>query len=375
MTKYFDVVIIGGGIIGGSCAFQLSKAGLKVAILEKKTVGSGASGCSAAMLEYQTDSHRGEPFISLAKASNRQFPTLYEEIKNLTGIDFQYERCGILQIATNPEDQILLENETIRQSHQGAKADWLSAEELATQYPELDNPQYGGAFFHEDGQVNGEKFTAAMIKAAQLKGTQIFEHVNIQRIETRAGRVHSIMTSTGEFQADHFILAAGAWTDQVLGLIDEKLGIEPLKGQLCVYDSPPSHIQHPIYTKNMGYIVPKKDGYTLAGSTVERVGFDESTTTSAKETLSSQAHKILPSLTHFRFRGMTAGLRPGSPDDLPFLGPLKNVENFIMATGHFRNGILLAPITSLIISEFIINGTVPKGAHFFLPDRLLAHYP
>ena len=152
----FDVAILGGGTIGATTAFELSKAGLKVVLLEKRHIASGASGSSAAMIEHQIDANRGEPFFSLSKASNALFPSLHQEIKTLTGIDFQLEQKGIVQLAMNQIDVDFLTNEVSRQQSLGLRARWLDADAMQDKIPTLNPIHLGGAFFEEDGQVNGE---------------------------------------------------------------------------------------------------------------------------------------------------------------------------------------------------------------------------
>jgi len=369
----FDVIIIGGGIIGASCAYELAKNNLKVAILEKRHIGSGASGCSAAMLEYQTDAWRGDKFLSLARPSIRLFPSLYLELKELTGVDFGFENCGILQLALSEEEAVNLENEVFRQNCWKMKSQWLTREELLDVYPQLTPDNFGGAFFEEDGQVVGERYTAAMARGALSKGVDFCEELLTEGVEKKGDKVLSIKTSKGIFSAEKFVLAAGAWSDEFLALLGVKLGIEPIRGQLVVYDSERRLIHHPVYTKSGGYITPKKEGYTLAGTTVEKTGFDETPTEEAKEKLSAIAGKILPRLARNKIRGMTAGLRPGSPDDLPILGALPGNSNFFLATGHYRSGILMAPITSQIIANLLEEKPLPVDISPFSPARFLGN--
>ena len=367
--KKFDVIVIGGGIIGISCAYELAKQGYTVAVLEKHHCGSGASGRSAAMLEFQMEAHRGEPFLSLAKASKKLFPYLHAEIKNTTGIDFQYEQCGILQLASTPEEAIILENEVIRQTYHDFKATWYSQEDLKKSYPDLTEDHCGGAFFAQDGQVNGEKFMCGMTKAARHEHVKIFEDIEIAYFEKEDNQIKSIVTNKGYFMGSKIIVAAGAWSDQVLGMLGIKLGIEPIKGQLLMFNTPEPSIKHPIYTKSGGYYAPKKDGYTFIGSTIERVGFDESITEDARYDLMDQTEKLVPNLTSKKLRRITAGLRPGSFDDLPFIGPLENHPNLIVAAGHYRRGIMLAPITAKIISALVQGKQLPIDITPFFPHR------
>ncbi len=364
---HFDTIVIGGGIIGLSCAYALSKKGQKVAVIERKHIGAGASGSSAAMLECQTEAHRGDVFMSLAKPSLNLFPSLAEEIKDLTGQGFGYEKNGILNLALNEEEAVLFENETIRQVYSKFKARWLSKNDVASLYPEVTPHQYGGAFFEEDGQLVGERYVAAMAQAARQKGVDIREGEAVTSFKTSKNSIFSVQTSSEIFSAKHFVLAAGAWTDEIASWIGKKIGIVPIRGQLLVYDTPSRPLSHPVYTRSKGYIAPKPDGYTLAGTTVENVGFDDSPTEEARETLRNFSRFILPGLGGKKTRGMIAGLRPGTKDTLPVLGPHPNFPNLILATGHYRSGILLSPITAQIVSALILSEPAPVDIAPFFP--------
>jgi len=359
----YDAIVIGGGLIGASSAYELSKTGLRVLLLEKRTMGSGASGTSAAMLECQTDAHRGEPFLSLARASNRLFPALYQELLDLTGIDFQYEPSGILEIALTEEEARTLKA--------GTPAQWLDSNDVRKNYPQLVPENFGGAFYQNDGQVNGEKFLAAMAQAARLTGTEIKENIGPLHLVVNHDQALEARSRNEVFTADKFIVCAGAWSNEILKPIGHALELEPIRGQLIVFDTPKRPLPCPVYTRSCGYITPKKDGTTLAGSTIERVGFNEAATPEAEALLRSQAIRLLPSLSRQAVRGMTAGLRPGTPDDLPYLGHFPEIKNLIVATGHYRNGILLSPITAGIVASLVAGTPPPVDIRPFSPSRNL----
>jgi glycine oxidase len=366
----YDVIIIGGGVVSAASALELSKAGLKVLVLEKTHVGAGASGASAALLEFQIDAFRGEPFFSLAKASRPLFPALADEIKDISSIDIQYEPCGILQLALTDEDVTALQAEIKRQTHLGLRGRWLSADHLQENLPQLNETILGGAFFEEDGQVNGEKFLRGLMKAAVLKGATLVEDLSGVSFKHKGNRVTQVITKENIYDAAHVVVAAGAWSDDVLSLVGLKCGVEPVKGQLAVFDTPRRPLPFPIYTRHRGYIACKQDGYSLAGSTVERVGFSTEASEETRRELATRAIQLVPQLAKAPLRPLAiAGLRPGSPDELPFLGSFPEMSNLTVATGHFRNGILLAPITGRIVSALITNTALPVDINPFRPDR------
>ncbi|MCB4756192.1 MAG: glycine oxidase ThiO [Elusimicrobia bacterium] len=370
--KTYDDIIIGGGIIGLSTAYELSKRGTRVLLIERNHLGFGASGSSAAMLECQVDAHRGEPFFTLARASNDLFPALHKDILRLTGIDFQYEKSGILQVAITEDDAEFLKSEVQRQNRLKLAAVWVEPDDLRNEYPQINPEHYGGALFQEDGNLNGEKYLAAMAAAARKNGVEIAENMGDLEFIKEGGRINGIRTLRGDYFAERFVLAAGAWTDVLLQPLGFRLGIEPIRGQLLVYDTPVRPFPRPLYTRSNGYITPK-EGYTFVGTTVEHVGFVNTTTPEAKEELRQKAVALIPKFSRLTQRGMTSGLRPGSPDMLPIIGALPDHPQLIVATGHYRNGILLSPITAQIIADLISNKTPRLNLQPFSTDRFLVN--
>ena len=355
----YDTIILGGGIIGVTAAYELSKLGQSVLILEKNEVGYGASGMSAAMLECQTDAHRGEPFFSLARASLNLFPRLENEIKKLTGSDFQYENCGILNLALSSSEAIFLKKEVKKLTALNLKAEWIEPDDLIKRYPNVDPDHFGGAFFGDDGQVNAERFLSTTLLAAKKLGTVVKTGFQKFQFNKVGQKIRGVVVDDSVFESNHLLLAAGAWTDQILSLLGIQLGIFPLRGQLLLYDTPRRMTPTPIYTKQNGYITPKKDGYTLVGTTVEEAGFDISTSESVKQELIEKGRRICPGFSRQHIRGMSAGLRPTTQSRLPIIGLIPEYPNLIVAAGHFRNGILLAPITAKIVTALIQNIEAP----------------
>ena len=367
-SRTFDTLIIGGGAIGCAIAYELSKEGQKVAVLEKRTVAAGASGVSAAMLEAQLDAHRGEPFLSLALASRDLFPGLWQELKELTGIDFQYERCGILQLAgTAPEHRELLRRQDL-QVKAGLPVEWLEPEDIENSLPQLEGP-FSGALFHAgDGQINASRFTGALAEAARRKGAVIFEDSPVTGFEKQGEKIAGAVTPAGIFRAGQFVLAGGTWSPLLGKLLGFDLPVEPVRGQLVIFEVPRSVLPYPVF-KDSRYVVPKADGFLLAGTTTERAGLDERTTPEGVNGIVEDCARLLPLLKSKPMRGATAGLRPQTPDELPLLGPAPHLKNLVIATGHYRNGILLAPITAKIISSVILDRPSPLPLPPFFPNR------
>lgn len=361
------MVVIGGGVIGASCAYQLSKKGRSVTLVEKRFFGAGASGCSAAMLECQTHAHRGEPFLSLARKSLEMFPALAQELKDLTGLSFDYERRGILNLAMNEDEARFFKSCVEAQTKMGFQAEWLEAESVEKNYPQI-NPDYvGAALYSDDGQVNGELLLDVLLEAARRSGARLIDNVGEIRLEETAEGIKAV-SPKAVYEAGKYVVAAGAWSNQVLGTLFS-LPLTPVRGQLIFYTTPPHFLTCPVFTRASGYVVSKQRGYTLVGTTVEEVGFDDSITEEAKEELIRKGRALVPGLGRYSMRGASSGLRPKSADELPFIGPLSERKNVFVATGHFRNGMLLAPITGKIIADLVCGEDPGMDLTPFLPSR------
>lgn len=362
------VAIIGGGIIGSLCAYELAKAGADVTLFHND--GGGATEASAAMLEAQLDAKRGDPFNTLSFASRDLFPRLHTELLNATGIDIQYEECGILQGAVDDGDAAALKEEAARQTANGWSARFLDAAEIALEFPTLRLP-FGAIAYEQDGQVNATRFLEAARTAATKAGARLFLDAGEAELAISNGKVTGVRARES-MDANVIVVATGAWTDGLLAPLGVRLGIEPVRGQLLWHKSPGHVLPIPVYTRHAFYVVPKRDGFILAGTTVEKAGFDASTTPAGERDIAAATRAMMPEIVSYPIVCATAGLRPGSPDGLPFLGALPGHPNVILAAGHHRNGILLAPITAEIITGLVTGRKPPVDISPFLPSRALA---
>lgn len=369
--KQFDAIIVGGGLIGASAACEAAKAGSRVLLVDKHSVGTGASGNSAAMLELQIDAHRGEPFYSLAKASHDLFPSLAAELMASTGIDTGYEPCAIMQVAMTPEEAVVLEEECQRQTRMGLRARWLTSTQVGNHVPDLTQSIFGAALFHEDGNINGNLLLKALVAGAEMHGAQVIFSQTDSRLVIENGRVVGVQYGDQLALAPKIVIAAGAWLDPVLEPLGIHTGVTPVRGQLVVFETPTRILPFPIYTKSGGYLTPKREGITLAGTTVENAGFDTRSTDEGRESILRLVRQLYPKLLRYPIRTVTAGLRPKSPDDLPLLGPLPDHPNVFVASGHYRNGVLLAPISGRIAAAFVRDAHAPLSIEPFALTRLL----
>jgi glycine oxidase len=365
-----DVLVLGGGIIGLSIAYELAKEAVDTLLLDTRSLGSGASGLPVGLVKLQFDTYRGEPFLSLGRASHNMFPALRSELKDQTGLDFKLEQCGLLQLALFENEVARLQREVKEQERLGLLAEWLDHDVLTRDLPGLTPDQFGGILFKEVSQLDSIVFLEAMATAARSRGTRIRENSGPMTVLRNRSRVLGVKLKDEEVTADKVVIAAGAWSAQIVEELGLTLRMTPMRGQLLIFGTGRPIIPYPIMTTH-GYVIPK-DGYALAGTTDEPVGFDEGTTEEGKMTLRRKAGRLLPSLVESPILGMRAGLRPVTPDELPCLGLVPPYENVFLATGHYIYGILLAPITAKIMAALVKDRPVPLDVSPFSPKRFLA---
>ena len=382
--KKFDAVIVGAGVIGCSIAYSLArKSGgkMKVAVLERNSIGSETSSGSAGMLAAQIEVEERSPMLDLALESRKLFGPLAAELRSAAGVDIAHFESGILETAFTPEREAALKARRARQKSASLDCDWLSGDEVVEKFPFIGKKPLGGFWVPSDGQVSAHKLTSALSEAAKKLGVQFFETENFDELDLRPPRLESVETNLSKFTADFFIFAAGPWNGKLLkGLVP----VEPVRGQILIFEIPePWRARHswrsPIYLGDTPdsdpvhcYLVPKDDNHVLLGATVQRRGFDRLEDEAATRKMTRYACSIFPDLADFPYKGSWVGLRPGSPDGLPLLGALDGMENAFIAGGHYRNGILLAPVTGKFMAELILDGKTSLPLDPFSPSRFRA---
>lgn len=379
--KKFDVVIVGGGVIGCSIAYHLardSQGRLKIAVLERNIVGEEASGVAAGMLAAQVECDSPSPLLSLAIESRSRFEKLSSELKELSGVDIEYVRKGIVSTAFDSNHESQLKQRFDWQKREGLNCEWLGPDQIKTRFPFLNSGALGAFWAPDDGQVNSSRLVEAFKLAAIKMGVMVLENENFDRIELRQPRLNQVETNLSKLIADQFVFAAGSWTGNLTG---KQTPIEPVKGQILIFEIPAklSELQNwesPIYfgqtpgDEPIGcYFVPRKDGRLLLGATMEKRGFDKSENKDATKRMLKYASQVFPKLSSLPLKSVWVGLRPAAPDGLPILGLLPGFDNVYVASGHFRNGILLSPITGEIFSRLILHQKSHIAIDAFSPQR------
>ena len=361
----YDVAIVGGGVIGCSVAYYLSKEGAKVVVLEKGDIGCEASSAAAGMLTPLAEVEEGGPFQDLAVASLRTFPALAAMLLEETGVDIEYLPSGVLRVAFNEAEEKHLRS--IMAEPQLLKLEWLGPDEIHALEPFVSKGVRGALFSPEEHQVNANRLVQAFAQGAARHGAQIKPGWAVTGFSREDQRPTGLQTSQGNVTARNIVLAAGPWTAGLAGMLRLTLPIYPTRGQIVAL--PGKSVLRHIVWGSEGYLVPKANGLIFAGATVERVGFRKNTTVLAQRNLLHMAETLVPRLSAASVVDCWAGLRPGSTDGMPILGSLPGWEGLFVAAGHFRNGILLAPITGQLLTRSILDGHPNETLGPFSADR------
>jgi glycine oxidase ThiO len=354
MQQTMDAIVIGGGIIGLSIALELHWRGLKVRVLTKDSHAAAAH-AAAGMLAPQAEEIPPGAMLELCLWSRNLYPDWTNKIAALTGLDPGYWPCGILA----------------PRYHQSTHLNWLERSNLLQQLgnTNLGSGVVGGYWFPADGQVNNRALYAALQAAVQLAKIEVFEGIAIGNL-SGSKIVNNLETDRGTFQADRYILATGAWSQELL-----PVPVQPRKGQMLALQVPaeePLPLETVLFAEDI-YIVPRRDGRIIVGATSEDVGFLPHNTKSGIQGLRERALHLCPILDRYPIAEQWWGFRPSTPDELPILGHSPQ-SNLILATGHYRNGILLAPATAQIVADLICQQPTPLLPSFsyerFLTDTV-----
>ena len=363
-----DVVIVGGGVIGLSIARALARRGVSdVMLIERGQPGAEASWAAGGILAPQVESDRADDFFNLAAAGRDLYPAFAESLKDETGIDVELDLTGTLCLGFNEKDEAELRSRFDWQSKAGLSVEWLIGDEARRQEPSISQQVRCALRLPNDYQIENRRLIEALVKANEKLGVRLITDCQVSELLIENEKVRGVETSNGFVFARVVVLAAGAWTSQ----INSSLALpqlEPVRGQMLCYETRPRIARHVIYSSR-GYLVPRRDGRLLAGSTTEWVGFDKRVTDEGVRAIKSMAIEIAPALAQLTPVDSWAGFRPRATDDLPVLGPCEEIADLFYATGHYRNGILLAPITAQLTAAAIVDGATSPMPAAFSPDR------
>jgi glycine oxidase len=364
-----DVIVVGGGVIGLSIAWRAAQGGLAVTVVDPNP-GSGASHYAAGMLAPVTEVHYGEEaLLALDLASARRYPSFVEELEHASRTTVGYRACGTLAIAFDADDKAALNDLHRYQASLGLSSQPLTSRECRALEPLLATSVRGGLLVEGDHQVDNRRLVEALLIACARAG------VVLERAPAREAVVEGdAVVGVDGLRAPTTVLAAGCWSGNLKGLPPDVVPpVRPVKGQILRLRD---DVAHPLITRNVRavvrgrpiYLVPRENGEIVLGATMEELGFDQTVTVGAVSELLSDARELLPGVSELALVETTAGLRPGSPDNAPMVGPTA-LPGLALATGHYRNGILLTPVTADVMTEYLTTGQILPEYAAFDPRR------
>jgi glycine oxidase len=362
MTAHPDVLILGGGVIGLTCAYFLAREGVRVEVVDKGDFGQEASWAGAGVLITADPSRARSPFDRLRAEGVARFPSLSAELRERTGIDNGYRRCGGLEIMPAPDEA---EHEW---RGEGVACELVDDRTLRRIEPGLTAAAKQAFLLPEMAQIRNPRHLQALQAICAQLGVGLRPGCPVHGFERCGERVVAAQTGSGGVTADRFLVAAGAWSDALLDPLGLRLGIHPVRGQIALLHTGAPRFQR-IVCQGKRYLVPRPDGHVLVGSTEENAGFDKRPTAGAIADLLRFAVALIPSLADAPVERCWAGLRPGSPDGLPYLGVVPGLPNLFVAAGHFRSGIQLSPITALLMKELLLGQATTLPIDPFRLDR------
>lgn len=364
-----DVVIIGGGIVGLTIARQLARSGIrKVLLIERNQPGHEASWAAGGILAPQVEADHSDDFFRLVCASRDMYPQFAADLLAESDVDVELNMSGTLYVGFTDTDESELRRRFEWQRGEGLRIEWLGGDAARQLEPCLSDDARCALLFPDDYQVENRKLLGALLIANEKLGVRLISECEARQISIEKDRVSGIETSQGFISTATIVLAAGAWSSSIACTQALPIDVGPVRGQMLCFGATPQLARHVIYSSR-GYLIPRRDGRLLAGSTTEHVGFDKRVTDQGIAAIKEMAFEISPALQGLPLIDSWAGFRPKAQDDLPVLGWSEEIDGLVYATGHYRNGILLAPITGELIADAIVSGKNSSVLKAFSPDR------
>ena len=369
MARPSDIVVVGAGIVGCAVGYELARRGASVQVVDGRPVGMGATQASAGVLApYIEADERSSVFLDLAVRSLRLYDSFISSVASDSGVNVTYHRTGTLEVATSDERMAALRNIAARLEAQGVPLGLVDGHAARAEEPHLGGDVVGGLLIPAHGFVVASELTRALAAAARRHGAQLVEGSQVQRIAKVDGDL-VVETGRGPITSNAVVLAAGSWSGQIeiVGLM-APVPVRPVRGQLLhvAWNGPP--LRRVIWGERC-YLVPWDDGTLLVGATVEEAGFDERTTVAGVRDLLDAACDLVPHAWMASFLEARAGLRPASADQLPIVGASRALPNLMYATGHYRNGVLFAPLTAQLVADALLDNRIDPALEATSPQR------
>lgn len=351
-----DVIVIGGGVIGLSIAYELAGKGVSVRLLEQGEIGREASWAGAGMLPPGNPSRARTPEARLRSASHVLWPEWSAQLREETGIDNGYLRCGGIAVATSEHDRSFAES-LAEWTVEGVLVESLAGRGLREKFPCLSDSIPRAFVLPEMGQVRNPRHLKALAAGCKKRGVELLSEHPVIGVNRAGEKILSVRTPTAEFGAGEFVFAGGAWSKQLLEHAGIRFEVEPMRGQIVLLEQNPLPFRM-VIEQGKRYLVPRADGKILIGSTEERVGFVKANTADAVAELIRFATELVPALKSARFEQAWSGLRPYRAGELPYIGRIDGLQNACVAAGHFRAGLQMSPITAVLIRQIVLGESV-----------------
>lgn len=368
LPKTADVVIVGGGVIGCATAFWLAKAGLAPLVLERDQLACEASGDSAGMLAPQSEADAAGPFLDFGLAGRCLFPSLAEELKASTRVDIEYRQIGILVPFFREADRNALVARARWQRESGLSAEVLDRSDALKAEPLLSDKAEGAISFPEEAHVNSRTLVTALAAAAGRSGATFVTGCPAVGVMREGDKVSGVRTPIGTVSTRTVVLAAGPWSGPFGETLGLRIPVAPAKGELVLV-RPDGRLPRRIIYAKQAYLIPTPQGEAILGTTVEFVGYDKRPTVAGVRAILTGLSEVVPAIGSAGFLRAWAGLRPYTPDELPLIGRHPGFEGLILATGHYRNGILLGPLTGRLVQDLILGIPLSIPIESFRPER------
>ena len=367
MDRTSQVVVVGAGIVGCAIAYELARRGVDVLVIDRREVGQGATQASAGVLAPYIEAHDRRPLLDLTTRSLDLYDEFVARIVEDSDVAVQYVRTGTLEIAAEPGDMKRLEEIRAACAERGIDAELFDADTVRQVEPQLAPTVQGGLVVESHGFIGVSDLTAALRRAAAAHGVSFRTSATATRIEGNGAGLR-VATAGDAFACESAVMAAGSWAGHVEIDGASPVPIRPVRGQLLHLGWPAPPLRRVVWAPHC-YLVPWSDGSVLAGATSEEVGFDERATVAGVRELIDATRRVAPEVSNASFKEARVGLRPATPDELPVVGPSTVVPGLVYACGHFRNGILLAPLTAAVVADLMVDRRLDGSLDITSPSR------
>ena len=368
VTSPDDILVVGAGVIGCAVASELARRGAAVTLIDDRPAGMGATQASAGVLAPYIEAREGGPLLELAARGLDLFDECVARVTSATGLSVAYQRSGTIDVALGPASVRALLETRDALSQRGVAAEWLDAPTVRGAEPQLSADSRGGLLIPAHGYVAAADLARALVAEARASGATVVDCGRAVRI-ARQGARFTVSAERGPVSAGAVVLAAGSWAGQIdIEGVKTPLPVRPVRGQLLHLAWSGPLLNRVIWGERC-YIVPWRDRTVLVGATVEDVGFDERTTVAGIRSLMEAVCELVPAASAASLTSARVGLRPGTPDGLPIIGASTTVPNLMYAIGHYRNGILLAPLTAALVADAMLEGKTDPLLAFTSPVR------